>query len=185
MTGSSVGGKLKADQGPPVAAQNKDNCPPQFVFEMMVAQAARRFLTEDNAAEDIVAEITKGFEELYCTDALETDLIDALERLFGFIQSVEITDVDLLLMSYIWFVANFESVRVERKKKFLFGNPLKGKPRLLARVYSLTTNFRTYATLVGQGHAPVRPDSWKPDDEEEFESVFSILFPKPKEKKRA
>ncbi len=166
-----------------MSAQDKDNCPPQFVFEMMVAQAARRFLSEDEAAEDIVAQISKAFGELYSADALETDMIDALERLFGFIQSVEITDVDLLLMSYIWFCANYESLRVERKKKFLFGNPLKGKPRLLARVYTLTTNFRTYATSVGQGHAPVHPDSWKPEDEVEFQPVFSLLFPKPDKKK--
>ncbi len=162
-----------------MSAQSKDNCPPQFVFEIMVAQAARRFLTEDNSAEDIVAEIVKSFEELYSTDALETDMIDALERLFGFIQSVEISDLDLMLMSYIWFCANYESLRVERKKKQLFGNPLKGKPRLLARVYTLTTNFRTYATSVGQGHAPLRPESWNTEDEVEFSSIFAPLFPKP------
>ena len=161
-----------------MSAQNKDNCPPQFVFEIMVAQAARRFLTEDNSAEDIVAEIVKAFDDLYSADGLETDMIDGLERLFGFIQSVEISDLDLMLMSYIWFSANYESIRVERKKKQLFGNPLKGKPRLLARVYTLTTNFRTYATSVGQGHAPLRPESWKPEDETEFASVFSLLFPK-------
>lgn len=162
-----------------MSAQSKDNCPPQFVFEMMVAQAARRFLTEDNSAEEIVAEIVKAFDELYSSDALETDMIDGLERLFGFIQSVEISDLDLMLESYIWFCANYESLRVERKKKQLFGNPLKGKPRLLARVYTLTTNFRTYATSVGQGHAPLRPESWKPEDEVEFASIFAPLFPKP------
>lgn len=167
-----------------MAVQNKDNCPPQFVFEIMVAQAARRFLAEDNAAEDIVAEIAKAFDELYSNDALETDMIDGLERLFGFIQSVEITDVDRLLESYIWFCANFESLRVERKKKFLFGNPLKGKPRLLARVYTMITNFRTYATAVGQGHAPLSPDDWTPDAEVEFESIFSLLFPKPEEQEK-
>ena len=165
-----------------MSAPNKDSCPPQFVFEMMVAQAARRFLSEDNTAEDIVAEIVAGFSEQYSDDALETDMIDALERLFGFIQSVQITDVDLMLISYIWFCANYESLQVERKKKFLFGNPLKGKPRLLARVYTLTTNFRSYATSVGQGHAPLRPESWKPEDEVEFEPIFSVLFPKPPEK---
>ena len=162
-----------------MSAQNKDSCPPQFVFEIMVAQAARRFLSEDISAEDIVVEIVKAFEELYSSDALETDMIDGLERLFGFIQSVEISDLDLMLESYIWFCANYESLRVERKKKQLFGNPLKGKPRLLARVYTLTTNFRTYATSVGQGHAPLRPESWKPEDEVEFASIFAPLFPKP------
>ena len=167
-----------------MAAQSKDNCPPQFVFEIMVAQAARRFLGEDKPAEEIVAEISAAFEELYSNDALETDMIDGLERLFGFIQSVEISDVDLLLLSFIWFCANYESLRVERKKKFLFGNPLKGKPRLLARVYTMITNFRTYATAVGQGHAPLNPESWKPEDEVEFESVFSLLFPKPEEEKK-
>jgi hypothetical protein len=45
---------------------------------MMVAQAARRFLSEDNTAEDIVAEIVAGFSEQYSNDALETDMIDAL-----------------------------------------------------------------------------------------------------------
>ncbi len=167
-----------------MSAQNKDNCPPQFVFEIMVAQAASRFLVEDNPAEQIVAEIVTAFDELYSNDALETDMIDGLERLFGFIQSVEISDVDRLLLSYMWFCANFESLRVERKKKFLFGNPLKGKPRLLARVYTMITNFRSYATAVGQGHAPLSPDSWTPNDEIEFEPIFSLLFPKPEEKKK-
>ena len=119
-----------------MSAQSKDNCPPQFVFEIMVSQAARRFLVEDKSAEDIVAEIVAAFEDLYSNDALVTDMIDGLERLFGFLQTVEIDDVDLLLVSYIWFVTNYESLRVERKKKQLFGNPLKGKPRLLARVYT-------------------------------------------------
>jgi hypothetical protein len=164
-----------------VSAQSKDNCPPQFVFEMMVSQAARRFLVEDKSAEDIVAEIVAAFEDLYSNDALVTDMIDGLERLFGFLQTVEIDDVDLLLVSYIWFVTNYESLRVERKKKQLFGNPLKGKPRLLARVYTMTTNFRTYTLSVAQKHAPFRPESWKTDDEVEFEAVFSRLFPKPKE----
>ena len=167
-----------------MSAPTKDNCPPQFVFEIMVSQAARRFLVEDKSAEEIVAEIVAAFEDLYSNDALVTDMIDGLERLFGFLQTVEIDDVDLLLVSYIWFATNYESLRVERKKKQLFGNPLKGKPRLLARVYTMTTNFRTYTLSVAQKHAPFRPDSWKPEDEVEFESIFSRLFPKPKDENK-
>ena len=167
-----------------MSAQSKDNCPPQFVFEIMVSQAARRFLVEDNSAEDIVAEIVAAFDDLYSNDALVTDMIDGLERLFGFLQTVEIDDVDLLLVSYIWFATTYESLRVERKKKQLFGNPLKGKPRLLARVYTMTTNFRTYTLSLAQGHVPFRPDSWKPEDEVEFDAIFSRLFPKPKDGKK-
>ena len=155
-----------------MSAPTKDNCPPQFVFEIMVSQAARRFLVEDKSAEEIVAEIVAAFEDLYSNDALVTDM------------TVEIDDVDLLLVSYIWFATNYESLRVERKKKQLFGNPLKGKPRLLARVYTMTTNFRTYTLSVAQKHAPFRPDSWKPEDEVEFESIFSRLFPKPKDENK-
>ena len=48
----------------------------------------------------------------------------------------------------------------------------------------MTTNFRTYTLSVAQSHAPFRPDSWKPEDEVEFEAIFSRLFPKPKDQKK-
>jgi hypothetical protein len=154
-----------------------NNCPPQFVFEMIIAQVARRFLSEDKAAEEIVAETVEAFSDLYSILDLDSDLLGGLERLFGFIESVQITDVDLMLLSFIWYSANYEKLDLKRKKKPLFGNPLKGQPRLTARVYNSAVAFKAFAYAMGANKAPIKPTEWKPTDEVEFESIFALLFP--------
>lgn len=164
-------------------SENSGKCPPQFVFEMIAAQTARVFLSGDKEAEEVAGEFKDAFADLYDTEALQDDLVQAVERLLVFIESVEISDVDLLLGSYIWYTANYESLQVKRKKKPLIGSPLKGKPRETARVYTTAKNFKTYTYAVGSKTAPTRPSEWEPTDEVEFESVFSRLFPEEFEKK--
>ena len=154
-----------------------DKCPPQFVFEIILAQATRAFLAGDEGAEEICGRIAESFDETYDTDALYVDLIEGVERLLIFIESVEISDVDLFLYSFMWFSCNFESVSVKRKKKPLFGGLLKGRPKAIARVYTAALSFKTYTYAVGSGKVTVRPDEWKPEDEEEFAPVFQALFP--------
>ncbi len=164
-------------------SENSGKCPPQFVFEMIAAQATRVFLSRDDDAETVAGEFTEAFEDLYDTEALQSDLIQAIERLLVFIESVEIDDVDRLLLSYVWYSANYESLTVKRKKKPLIGSPLKGRPRETARVYSTAKNFKTYTYAVGSKTAPPRPAEWEPTEEVEFETVFSRLFPEEFEKK--
>lgn len=166
-----------------MASENSGKCPPQFVFEMIAAQSTRLFLTRDEEAEAIAVELTEAFDDIYDTEALQADLVQAIERLLVFIESVEIDDVDRLLLSYVWYAANYESLTVKRKKKALIGSPLKGRPRESNRVYATAKNFKTYTYAVGSKTAPPRPAEWEPTQEVEFETVFSRLFPEEFEKK--
>ena len=166
-----------------MVSENSGKCPPQFVFEMIAAQATRVFLSRDDDADTIADEFTGSFADLYDTEALQSDLIQAIERLLVFIESVEIDDVDRLLLSYIWYTANYESLTIKRKKKALIGSPLKGRPRETARVYSTGKNFKTFTYAVGSKTAPPRPAEWEPTQEVEFETIFSRLFPEEFEKK--
>lgn len=164
-------------------ADNSGKCPPQFIFEMIAAQTARLFLTSDKHAEELASEFTAAFEEIYDTEALQADLVQAVERLLVFIESVEIDDVDRLLSSYVWFAANYVNFSTKRKKKTLIGSPLKGRPRESNRVYATAKNFKTYTYGVGSKTAPPRPVEWEPTQEIEFESIFSRLYPAEFEKK--
>jgi hypothetical protein len=147
--------------------ETSGKCPPQFVFEMMIAQATRLFLLDQKSAEEIVDEMAVSFAELYDIDALANDLLKGIERFLVFIDSVNVDDVDLMLLSYIWYTANYENLTTKRKKK----------PRMTSRDYNATGAFKTYAYAVGSNSAPVRPSEWTPQDEVEFESVFTLLFP--------
>ena len=164
-------------------SDNSGKCPPQFVFEMIAAQTARLFITSDKEAEEVAAEFSVAFEEIYDTDALQADLVQAVERLLVFIESVEVDDIDRLLSSYVWFVANYENLTTKRKKKALIGSPLKGRPRESNRVYTTAKNFKTYTYGVGSKTAPHLPVEWEPTQEVEFDSIFSRLFPAEFEKK--
>lgn len=151
--------------------------PPQFVFEMMVAQATRRFLSGLSSADDVADDMAASFADLYDFDQLATDILKGIERILIFIDSVRIDDPDLLLTNFIWFVANYENVMFKRKKKPLIGSPLKGRPRNPGRVYSAALSFRAFAYVVRSHHAPAKPQDWTPASEEEFRSVFVRLFP--------
>lgn len=156
---------------------NSGKCPPQFVFEMMAAQATRKFLEGNESAEDIVALIVASFVEQYDTEGLDVDLIKAMERILVFIESVEINDIDLMLLSYVWFQANYEDLVTKRNKKPLFGGLLKGRAKQSDRVYLTAKNFKTYAFAIGNGKAALKPEEWEPSSEVEFEPVMQALFP--------
>lgn len=156
---------------------NSGKCPPQFVFEMMAAQMTRIFLEGDESAEDIAAGIVASFADQYDTEGLENDLIKATERLLAFIESVEISDIDLILLSYIWFQMNYEDLVNKRNKKPMFGGLLKGRPKQSDRVYLTAKNFKTYAFALGTDKVALMPDEWEPSSETEFEPVVKVLFP--------
>ena len=156
---------------------NSGKCPPQFIFEMMAAQMTRSFLEGDESAEDIAAGIVASFADQYDTEGLENDLIKATERLLAFIESVEISDIDLILLSYIWFQMNYEDLVNKRNKKPMFGGLLKGRPKQSDRVYLTAKNFKTYAFALGTDKVALMPDEWEPSSETEFEPVVEVLFP--------
>lgn len=156
---------------------NSGKCPPQFVFEMIVAQATRQFLEGNDSADDIVAKLAAGFADHYDTEGLESDIIKAIERVLTFVESVEISDLDLLLQSYLWFQINFEDLATKRNKKPFLGGLLKGRPKQSDRVYLTAKNFKTYTFAVGNGKAGLKPEEWEPTAEPEFEPVLKVLYP--------
>lgn len=152
-------------------------CPPQFVFEMMAAQATRLFLEDNESADVIAATMAAAFSDQYDIEGLEVDLIKAMERVLTFIESVEISDIDLLLLSYVWFQINYEDLVTKRNKKPLFGGLLKGRAKQTDRVYLTAKNFKTYTFAIGNGKAALKPEEWQPTDEPEFEPILKVLFP--------
>lgn len=154
-----------------------DKSPPQFVFEMMAAQMTRIFLEGDQPAEEIAEDIAAAFDDDYDTDGLANDLIKATQRLLAFIESVEIDDIDLILLSYIWFQMNYEDLVNKRNKKPMLGGLLKGRSKQSDRVYLTAKNFKTYAFALGTEKVALMPEDWDPASEKEFEPVVKILFP--------
>lgn len=166
-----------------MSARSNDpaNHPPQFVFELIAAQATRHFLSDAFFVQDVAADYARRFEDLYSIEHLEDDLLLAIDRMITFIGSVKVSDVDLLLLSFIWYTANYERHDVKRNKKPFFGNPLKGRQREIARVYNTAVALKAFAYGMGSNKVPVKPTEWKPEDEVEFAPIFTRLFPPPAE----
>lgn len=163
-----------------MSSEHKGKYPPQFVFEMIVAEAARAFLEDRAPAEEIAQGLSDKFAALYDAEGLAEDILKGVERFLVFIDSVEISDVDLLLAQFVWYVANYENLNTARKKKGLFANPLKGRPKDPSRVFNAASSLKSYTYAMGAKKAPMRPQEWKPEDEIDFEQVFTLLYP-PKE----
>ena len=79
-------------------SNDPENAPPQFVFEMIAVQATRHFLSDAFFVQDVAADYAARFADLYSTDHLEEDILQAIDRIVTFIGSVKISDVDLLLL---------------------------------------------------------------------------------------
>jgi hypothetical protein len=161
-----------------VSSEHKGKHPPQFVFEMIVAEAARAYLQDKAPAEEIAQDLASRFAPHYDIEGLQDDVLKGLERFLVFIDSVEISDVDLLLAQFVWYVANYENLTTARKKKSLFNNPLKGRPKDPSRVFNAASALKSYTYAMGAQKAPMRPQEWKPEDETDFELVFSLLYPR-------
>ena len=151
--------------------------PPQFVFEIIATQAVRYYLVMQLPAEKIVPELSRVFSTLYDDKDLEADLHDALARVTQFFGSIKISNIDLFLLSFMFFVSNFENAREPRNKRPFLGGLLKHKPKELARVY-MVRRMKSYAFALSNGIAPLKPVTWRPEDEEELTPIYSVLFPK-------
>jgi hypothetical protein len=156
-----------------------DKCTPQFIFEMAAAQVTHLFLNGVEQAQEIIDRISLGLLEHYDDTSLAEDLKSTVERMMTFIGSVEISDVDLILLSFIYFRANFEDGHTKRNKKPLFGGLLKPRPKESSRSYFAAKSFMSYTYAVGAGAAPIKPESWTPAEEIELEPIMKILFPPP------
>ena len=159
-----------------MSSEHKGKHPPQFVFEMNVAEAARAYLEDKAPAEEVAQELAKKFAAQYDIEGLQEDILKGVVRFFVFIDSVEISDVDLLLSQFVWYVANYENLTTARKKKGLFNNPLKGRPKDSSRVFNAASSLKSFTYAVSAKKAPIRPVEWTPAEEVDFEPVFSLLY---------
>lgn len=161
--------------------ENSGKCPPQFVFEILVAYGVRKFLTSEESLEVIVEKLALDFSELYDKADLADDLYDGVKRALIFLGSVEIDDIDLFIVSFIWYRVNYESLTIKRNKSPLFGGLLKGRPKSDQRVYLCIKAIKDFAYGLLSGLSPLKPSSWDPGQEEEFKSIFTIIYPMKKE----
>ena len=91
-----------------------DKAPPQFVFDIIATEATRMFIKADFPLEDVAVMYAERFVDLYDTNKLVEDIIKYVELILKFLNSVDISDTDLILVSYIYFSANYEKVNVKR-----------------------------------------------------------------------
>ena len=155
-----------------------NNTPPQYVFEIVTVEAIRKYLSVDLTPEEITEYYAALMEEQYDIDNLAADMLSLLEKILVFVNSVEITDIDLLLLSYQYFVCNFEKIGTKRNKKPMFRSILKGQPLDTTRVYKASKSFVSYAYGMRSSVSPLKPEEWTPADEPEFAPIFEAILPK-------
>lgn len=158
--------------------ENSGKCPPQFVFEILVAHGVRTFLASEETLEESVEKLALDFSEVYDTSDLADDLFDGVKRAMIFLGSVEVDDVDLFMLSFIWFRVNFENFDAKRNKSPLFGGLLKGRPKTEQRAYFAIKAIKDFAYGLRSGRSPLKPVDWDVGQEEEFKPILSILYPK-------
>ena len=162
-----------------MSLENNGKCPPQFVFEILVAHCVRTYLrSEEEDLENTVDQLAIDFSEMYDTAGLADDLFQGVKKALIFLDSVEVDDVDLLMNSFIWYIINYENLSTKRNKAPLFGGLLKGRPISDQRVFSSTKSLKDFAYGLRSGKTPVKPSDWMPEQEVEFSSIFSIIYPK-------
>jgi hypothetical protein len=152
---------------------------------MIVAKAAHDFIMEDRSAGEVVGEFVAGLAPLYDSSDLSEDIMEALRRYLVFLGSRRVSNLSLLLESFVWYRANFETTATRRKKLPLFveagGGRLMPSPSYAAvkdfsRVLHADSAFKAYAQALKSGHVPLRPRDWLPASETAFMPLMSVLF---------
>ena len=154
------------------------NTPPQYVFELIAVQAVRKFLSIEATAEDLAEIYANALEPLYNITDLAGDIIRYIENTLKFIASVEVSDVDLLLESYQYYVCNFENLQTKRNKRPMFRSLLKGQELDKLRVYKASKALMAYVYGMRANTSPLKPEDWTPAAEEEFQPIFELIMPK-------
>jgi hypothetical protein len=152
------------------------NTPPQYVFELVAVEAVRKFLTAELPVEDIAFYLASTLSGQYNTDQLSKDIAEFVDKTLIFINSIEVSDVDLLLESYQYFACNYEKFTVKRNKKPLFRSLLKGQSLDTTRVYKASKAFVAYVYGLRSAVSPLKPEGWTPEDEVEFAPIFKAIL---------
>ena len=155
------------------------NTPPQCVFEIVAVEAIRKYLSVDLPPEDVAHFFASTMADQYDIDNLSEDILALLEKILTFSNSVEISDIDLLLLSFQYFVCNYEKIGIERNKKPLFRSILKGQALDNTRVYKASKSFVAYAYGMRSEVSPLKPEEWTPAEEVEFAPIFGAILPPP------
>lgn len=152
-----------------------DKAPPQFVFEVIATEAARMFIKADFSLEDVGEMYADRFSDLYDTTNLSEDIVKFVELVLKFLNSVDISDTDLILISFIYYAVNFEKLNVKRNKKPMFRNLLKGQDSDQFRAYKGSKSFTAYVYGMRANASPLKPEDWDPMAEVEFAPIFTRL----------
>lgn len=159
--------------------------PPQFVFDMTVAKAAHDFVMEDRSASEVIRDLVEGLAPLYDSAELSDDLMEGMRRYLVFLGSRRVTNLSLLLESFLWYRANFETTATRRKKLPLFVEASGGRlmpsasyapVKDFSRVIQADAAFKAYAQALKTGQVPIRPRDWAPAQETTFLPLMSVLF---------
>jgi hypothetical protein len=154
-----------------------NNTPPQCVFEIVAVEAIRKYLAIEATPEEVTSYFSSVISDQYDIDNLSSDMLTFLDKILTFINSVEISDVDLLLQSYQYFVCNFEKIGTKRNKKPMFRSILKGQPLDSTRVYKASKSFVGYTYGMRSDVSPLKPEEWTPAAEVEFAPIFTAILP--------
>ena len=146
------------------------NTPPQCVFEIVAVEAIRKYLSVDLPPEDVAHFFASTMADQYDIDNLSEDILALLEKILTFSNSVEISDIDLLLLSFQYFACNYEKIGIKRNKKPLFRSILKGQA---------LESFVAYAYGMRSEVSPLKPEEWTPAEEVEFAPIFGAILPPP------
>lgn len=152
-----------------------DKAPPQFVFEIIATEAIRMFIKADFSLEDVAEMYADRFNDLYDTTKLAEDIMKYVDLILKFLNSVDISDTDLILNSFIYFAVNYEKLNVKRNKKPLFRSLLKGQDADQFRAYKGSKGFTAYVYGMRANASPLKPEDWDPMSEVEFAPIFTRL----------
>ena len=152
-----------------------DKAPPQFVFEIIATEATRMFIKADFPLEDVAEMYAERFDDLYDTSKLADDIIKFVDLVLKFLNSVDISDTDLILVSFIYFSVNYEKLNIKRNKKPMFRSLLKGQDADQFRAYKGSKSFTAYVYGMRANASPLKPEDWDPMNEIEFVPIFTRL----------
>jgi hypothetical protein len=165
--------------------EQRKSRPPQFVFDVIVGAAAHQFVIEDLRSEDIVRPLVADLAELYDPSEMFDDILQGMRRILLVLGKRRVSSVPLILESYVWYRANFETREKRRSKTSLFHDLGEGRYEPVqdyapvdnfTRVTGVETAFKAYLQCLLRDPFMVKPREWSPMEEKSFGPLMSILY---------
>jgi hypothetical protein len=165
--------------------EQRKSRPPQFVFDVIVGAATHQFVIEDLRSEDIVRPLVADLAELYDPSEMFDDILQGMRRILLVLGKRRVSSVPLILESYVWYRANFETREKRRSKTSLFHDLGEGRYEPVqdyapvdnfTRVTGVETAFKAYLQCLLRDPFMVKPREWSPMEEKSFGPLMSILY---------